>query len=390
MGLLRKAGLAVPGQQEEAAEEPSHREGGGLLYRSLAARQTTVPRPTPDPHAAQITADILLNTASPQAPAETAPAPSPVALVAASSATDILSRLRALPDTVELPSLIFGVLKDTLAISRGALLLYDPMRMVYAPWASCGLDQTTLHRLRISLGAVGSFTALANGRPVIVEAGPSLAEYQRYFSSRELASVSRFALAPFIADEKLIGALLVLEAAPPFDEPARLLACLEEVCGTASPAIHRARSETMRPLPAVPGRPGATLEEGISRLVSSSQAGTCRYLCFSVSLDTWQRRILEANRYLDPFRLGEDLRYFLGAFAADLGAAFPLPGGVFLFALQGIEPGSLDLLVHQLRTYLSTLFGASNGKGTEIPVLRSRMYPDDGTDVAGLLSFFTS
>jgi hypothetical protein len=311
-------------------------------------------------------------------------------VVAAASATEILAALRALPDGVELPSRVFSVLKESLGISRGALLLYDPVRMVYAPWASCGFDQTTLHRLRISLGALGSFNALGNGRPVPVEGGPALAEYQRFFSSREFSSLSRLVLSPFIAEEKLVGALLVAEAAPPFADKDRLVACLEEVCRAASPAMRRARSETMKAQGAALPRPDTPLEEQVARLVSSPRSGGGRFLFFSVQLEAFERQVLDAHPYLDPFRLREDIRYFVGAFASDLGAAFPLAGGGFLIGLQGAEVRGLDLLAHQLGSFLSSLFGSYNGRGAEVTVQRSRMFPDDGADPAGLVSFFTS
>lgn len=419
MGLLRKAGLAGLGRPQEPAEEPSPKGSAGLLHRSLAVLRATLPPPVPAPHVQDLDLRALLQPDAPlvgealaaeafEPTRAEAPAGAPVALVdepaspspsaaspaeplpAAVAPADILERLRALPDHVELPSHIFTVLKESLGISRGALLLYDPVRMVYAPWASCGLDQTSLRKLRISLGAVSSFNALANGAPIPVEGAASLAEYQRYFSSREFSTLSRLVLAPFIVEEKLIGALMVIETAPPFDEQARLLNCLEQISGATAPAIRRARRESRRAETAPLPRTGSSIEEEIGRLVSSRRSGDGRLLFFSISLAAYQRRILEAHRYLDPFRLEEDLRHFLEAFAADLGGAFPLPGGVFLLALQAVEKRNLDLLVHQLASYLSALFGAYDGQAAEITVLRSRMYPDDGSDISGLLSFFTS
>ena len=151
MGLLRRAGRAGRGQEEAIAEEPAPRGRAGLLHRSLDVLRAAAPS------AATVTSPAPLKAAA----AEIVPAVAPPAPADASS---ILAALRALPDDVELPSRLFTVLKDALGIARGALLLYDPLRMVYAPWASCGLDQTTLHRMRISLGAVGSLYSRRHSR----------------------------------------------------------------------------------------------------------------------------------------------------------------------------------------------------------------------------------
>jgi hypothetical protein len=376
MGLLRRAGRAVRGQAEAIAEEPAPRGRAGLLHRSLDVLRAAAPSAVavPSPASPEAPAAEIVPTVAPRAPAD---------------ASTILAALRALPDDVELPSRLFTVLKDALGIARGALLLYDPLRMVYAPWASCGLDQTTLHRMRISLGAVGSFNALANGKPITIAGAPPLADYQKYFSSREFSSLTRLVMAPFIAEEKLVGALLIAEAAAPFNEEAVLVACLTEVCDAASPAVRRARGETMKAAAEPPSRAGATTEEQLSRMLSRPEASGRKFLFFSVSLEDYQRRILAAHRYLDPFRLQEDLRYFLGAFAADLGIALPLSGGAFLIGLSDVEPRDLDLLLHQLRSFLTTLFGSYDGRGADATVLRTRLYPDDGKDIADLASFLS-
>lgn len=140
---------------------------------------------------------------------------------------------------------------------------------------------------------------------------------------------------------------------------------------------------------AAPARAGATAEEELTRVLSQPAAAGRRFLFLAVSLAEYQKRILAAHRYLDPFRLQEDLRHFLGAFAADLGIALPLARGTFLIGLQDVEARDLDLLVHQLRSFLSALFGSYDGQGAGATVLRTRLYPDDGNDIAELLAFLT-
>lgn len=405
MGLLRRAG--VLGQQQAAREGSS--PGSGLRNRTLRLiREAPAGAPAglepvgqvpPGPVAvveqagqqpAPVAAPQGLSGAAPEAaaPAATA-APAPSAPSTPSPA-DILASLRAIPDSVELPSHVFGVLKESLAIRRGALLLYDPVRMVYAPWASCGLDQTTLRRLRISLGALSSFNALANGKALLVEGGQALAEYQRHFSTREFSSLERLVLAPFIAEEKMVGVLLVAEAAPPFDDSGTLATFLDEVAQAASPAMRRARGEAMKATPGAAAGHEAPLPEQLARFLAAPRPAEAPVLFLSLKTGAFERRVLDAHPYLDPFRLHEDVRYFVGAFASDLGAAFTLPNGGFLLGLRGLDSRGVDLVTHQLGCFLASLFGSYNGHGAQLDVTATRVFPEAGSDPTALAAAFTT
>jgi hypothetical protein len=404
MGLLRRAGLAVLGQQPAAREGSS--PGGGLRKRTLklireapadASTEELIPPPQqgpvvePGPAGQQpgpAPAVAATESAGP-APAASATAIPVPAAPPAPSAADILALLRAIPDSVELPSHVFGVLKESLAIRRGTLLLYDPVRMVYAPWASCGLDQTTLRRLRISLGALPSFNALANGKALLVEGGQALAEYQRHFSTREFSSLERLVLAPFIAEEKMVGVLLVAEAAPPFDDPRRLASFLDEVAQAASPAMRRARGQAMTATAAPPAGAAAPLPEQLARFLAAPRAAEAPVLFIALQTGAFERRVLDAHPYLDPFRLHEDVRYFVGAFASDLGAAFALPNGGFLLGLRGLDSRGVDLVTHQLGCFLASLFGSYNGHGAQLDVTATRVFPEAGSDPTALAAAFT-
>ena len=384
MGLLRKAVQASP---LVATVEPEERTRGGLLRRSLEAREelTEAARPA------------LLQ------PEPDLPPPAPVAAperieeaARIPTATEVGSRIQAaiqaLPDGVELPAQLFTILARHLAIGKGALLLYDPLRLVYAPWASCGFDQTTLHRLRIPLGANDSFNALANGNPLAVSGADQLARYQGFFSSREFASLARLVLAPLIAEEKLIGVILAADLAPPFEGESALLSCLAEAMKVAGPAVQKARGEKMKSA----ASPGTALraapEEEVARFIAAAGPGASRFLFVGISLEHYSRSVLSAHPHLEPFRLAEDLRYFLGTFVVDRGVAVPLGSGRFLLGLQDIEARDLDLFLHQLGSFLSMLFGGTDGLGPAggPASVKTRTWPDDGSDIRELVTFLSS
>ncbi len=310
----------------------------------------------------------------------------------------IISAIFALPQGVELPARIFSLLTDRLSISKGALLLLDPARSVYAPWASIGFDPTTLHRLRIPPEMGESIGSAANGRPVVAmdraartggassDGAQDLSRWESFFSSRELALITRLILVPFLAGEKLLALLLIASCKPPFPSDDGLLTCLERIAGASAPAVQKAREERLSGYAAEPS--AGTLEESITDLLSS-KPGT-RMLFFSLRLEGYRNRVLEGIPHLDSFRLEEDIRLFLHRFALDLGRALPLGGSTYLFAIQGMEKRDLDLFLHQLKSHLGILFEEPDGALSPSAVQKLRYYPAEGDSVPGLVSFFST
>lgn len=412
MGLLRKAGsAAVRGDPAVSEHEPPSKPtaeptpvpaASGLLRKITSSHQEATGLGI---ELAQFPGEdlstVLTDAASREAAlAEASPEPESLLRTEAARVTrpseevtgEILSATAALPQGVEIPSQLFSLLVSRLAITKGALLLFDPVRSVYAPWASVGYDQTTLHRMRIALGANTSFNALANGAPLAVSDDASRALYQPYFSSREFSSLSRIILAPFIAEQKLIGVLVITEASPPFEKESELLSSLARIAQAGSLQVQKAREEKLQRAGAQGLRPGASPEEEAARYLSAFASREARILFFSLSLEEYAKKVVSAYAHLDPFRLSEDLQYFLGAFVSDLGTAIPVRQGHFIVGLQGFEVADLDLFLHQLSLYLHGLFGGNGASEADArPVIHAtRMWPADGTDVRELLDFFSA
>jgi hypothetical protein len=379
MGLLRKAAGAVAGGDESGRKPAvlfSPREQAALSPPSLGLLRKTIKT-------------LVAEMAAPAFPP-----PSALRVTGPSEelTREILSAIGSLPDGVELPSQLFTTLVSRLSIEKGALLLYDPLRHVYAPWASHGYDQTTLHRMRISLGANSSFNALANGMPIVIGDAPSLAAYQQFFSAREFFSLSRIVLTPFIAEAKLIGVLLLTVLNPPFDGDGELLSCLARIAESGSLQVQKAREKRPNRAGAQGLRATASPEDEAARYAAVFGAAGAKILFLSLSLEEYAERIVAAHEHLDPFRLHEDLHYFLGAFVADLGTAIPIRQGLFIVALQGLDAADLDLFLHQLSSFLHGLFGGNglSGADTGPRILKTRSWPEDGTDAGELVEFFSS
>ncbi len=419
MGLLRKAavtadrgGTGTVGPVSAPASKAAQ-HGSGLLRRSLRVLQSTK---TPGSRPAKIGAppaqpqlsielaereapDILQfktetrSRNSKKEPPVSVPAPRETGRRLEDVLEEVLTAIAALRGGVELPSRLFTALTTLLGLRKGALLLYDPVRLVYAPWAVLGYDQTTLHRMRIPLGANDAWNALANGSPIALAGAPAIAPFQLYFSAREFAGVLKLILVPFIAEEKLIAVLLVTEIDSPLVKEDDLIACLARASEAGAPRVHEARAAQVAAVGAMGARPEPlTLKDEPSRFIASIGASRKSVLLLSLSLEEYSKSVLKAHEHLDPFRLHEDLSYFLGSFLSDVGKVLSVRQGRFIFALPNFEASGLDLFTHQLSLFLHALFG-SNGTeadGVSPRVIRSVSWPADGEDLGSLVESLSS
>ena len=282
--------------------------------------------------------------------------------------------MSALEPTIDLPSRLFGLLRDRLGIAKGALLLHDTVRQVFAPWAAAGYDAATLRRMRIPLeGTV--FGRLAGSLPVEVSDPKGIADLRRFFSSRESGSFERLLLAPFTTGDRLIGVLLVSEIAPPIPAGAPLADCLAKTAAAALPALQRLRDEILRPERAGPASPREARED-LTRFLAAHPHGTQPFTVFPLSLERCRKRVMSANPWFDPFRLEEDLRSVVSGFAADMGRAVHLGRLRFLVAVRDLSATDTDLFVHQLASLLGTLFHATAFEPADAQVGAARTFPD--------------
>ncbi len=390
MGLLRKAAGASPskgpakkgteGQTEEAAAGPvlTQAEVDELFARSRPAAST-------EPPATESAAPIAPAAPGP-ARSAAPPAPSPQDVAAA-----VVSRINAAPPNSRFPSLVFAVIREALSVTKGALLLYDPARLVYAPWASIGYDTTTLRRLRIPAAAADSLAAGGAAGPREVSGEAGVAAYQRYFSNREIGLISRIILVPFFSEGALDAILLVTETGSPLP-PGWLLACAAAVCREASPAVHRVTEarQKARLAPAVSGELRGVAEE-LPLILGSPLFEGRSALLVSISLKEYLDAVVASDPFADPFRLEEELHMLVGCFASDLGRVIQTGPGSFLLVLQDVQREDLDLFQHQLLSFLRAQFGEPDG-GVRLrkPVIgRTRSFPVEESDIPALVTFFT-
>ena len=427
MGLLRKAastagpvgtGNAASVAAPAAPAKSTRPKGPGLFKRSMKALQTDLQSPAPpvpEPAAQLIetapdsdrlsgslsielaaqppeTAILQFRSETSERTAEPESVPSPAAAETDKRFDDVMEQvltgISSLAGGVEMPSRLFTVLTTLLGVRKGALLLYDPVRLVYAPWAVRGFDQTTLHRMRIPLGANEAWNALANGSPLFLEGAPSVAPFQQYFSSREFAAVSRLILVPFIAEDKLIAVFLLTEIESPFATDDQLSTCLARAAAAGAPRVHEARAAQLATAATSGARPDPkTLKDEQGQFISSLGTTGKPVLLLSLSLDEYAKSVLAAHEHLDPFRLHEDLLYFLGSFLSDIGRILSVRQALFTVALPEFDPAALDLFTHQLSLFLQGMFGGIGAGGKRVlpRIVTSRSWPADGADLKSLV-----
>lgn len=337
MGLLARARSIPTGSGQKTSR-------GGLL--ALSRRFRLAPPPLTLRPAAVPQEEVEQARSGPERslpPAVSAPPPLPP--------TDLRAALQALPEGVETPAQLFSALKSALPLSRAALLLFDPARSVYAPWAAAGLDETTMRRLRLPVDAGGHFDRLLAGE-VLLLADPAEREpLRRYFSTREFATMESLLIVPFVHERRLLGMLLDTRSGA--DEALR--DSLRAWAPEAARLLYRSRQQRIEAPPplGVPGR--EELRERAQVAAREAAARGNRLALVRLSLQPLVGAVGERNPFADPFRVQEDVLRLLSAVFRPLGDAVPLGSAKALLLLSVPAEPDLPLLTAHLRAALRTL-----------------------------------
>ena len=289
----------------------------------------------------------------------------------------ILRDLPTLPESIEQPAHLFRLLVENLQLNRAAVLIPDYDEDVFVPWASNGLDATSLHRLRIPVGDLQSVAA--RSRTGAVWSGESVSVFAPYFSRREASMLEDLLVFP-IESERGIEAVLLVTETPYFGNHTEYLRIILAAVGEPAARSIRenrllytatlARSIVFKP----------TEIPVIAERIASRAAD--RTILIAIQLSDLVSQVATSNLYLDPFRVWQDvLRAVAGLFASTASVCDANEQRALLL-VHGDLADDLELIVGHVSASLASLF-------TEIeaaPVLRydTRRYPADGEDVVAL------
>ncbi len=299
----------------------------------------------------------------------------------------IFSSIAGLKDGIEVPARLFSILHKNLYLTKAALLLYDPIRMLFAPWASVGFDKTTLHRLRIPLGYNKAFNRVANGDVLVLSEEQELAEFKQSFSSREFTALTQIIFTPIIFEEKLLAVILITELKDPHMKDISTL--LKEISLRAAPIIFRAREEKLKSLKQASFENPEALEDKVQDLAQTCQKKGISLALIKLSLEKLSQAVIRGNAFLDPFRLKEDIAFIIQSLIMDIGNIYNLNKNHVLLLIHGMDETDPELLISHLGLSLKMFFRETVDEGSFNSNQEVRIFPENGEDVLELLSELT-
>jgi hypothetical protein len=272
----------------------------------------------------------------------------------------IFREISRLQEGIEAPAQLFAILKENFHLEKAALLLYDPYRMVFAPWAASGYDRTTLRKLRFPLGFNRHFNRVAGGETIVLSDSGELAEFQRCFSAREFSGIGQLAVTPFICEDKLLGVLLITHNARLASAESRQL--LDEISQQAAPLILRFREKKLESLKRDSLKRPELFAERLQSLAGRNKE--LPFILIKISLVQIAKIITGKNPYLDSFRLHEDLAGIFSALLHEIGSVQPLGSGQLLILVHDMAEMDSRLLLHHLELTVRSFFWELAGEAS--------------------------
>ncbi|UCF98786.1 MAG: hypothetical protein JSV89_04430 [Spirochaetaceae bacterium] len=269
----------------------------------------------------------------------------------------LLEGLAELEDGIEAPGHVFSLVQNIFNLQRAALLLFDPVRMVFAPWALYGFDETTNHRLRIPLGANDTMNRLAAGKVHILADAERLQPFEQFFSFREFSSLTTLVLVPFIHGSKFMGLLLIagLEGKKAQANLEIFEALSERAAGLFYQARERHLEGAKRGIPQRPHSLRQSVQNALQPLVDQGISP----LMIRINTAKLVESVKQRNPYIDAFRLSQDIsRVVLSQFQS-LGPVFQIDRDRILIVVTSLAKrtidGDSDLLLYHLKASLMRL-----------------------------------
>jgi hypothetical protein len=295
----------------------------------------------------------------------------------AGAVTDIMN----IQAGIEAPGLVFALLQRHLGIERAAILVPDPARGAYSPWAASGLDKTSLRKLRVPVDEAASLT-------ISCMKGASLARFQKLYSSRDSASLERLYVWPCPGTRGPSALVLAADMDPSLAGEAGVVDYLPAILQAAGQTLSerreneldRLRSRALRPVAAPP-------QEVVADALSRAPQAGARVRLVRVALGRIVEAVLAVAPAVDRFRLAEDVATVWSALAQDTAdvAIANTPDALFLVVHGATQPDP-ELLVHAILGALRAVLPSAAALGPADLELRSAGYPEDGRTPAELIA----
>ena len=267
---------------------------------------------------------------------------------------------------------------ENLDLRRAALLLPDYDEDLFVPWASNGLDATSLHRLRIPVEDLNA--AIDQSETGLVWIGDNSRDFAPYFSRREATMLDNLLVFPFVFDGDLQSVLIITDT-PYFDDHTEYLRIILAAVGEpAARVIQEKRlafSRLMRQSIVFKRSEIGIVAERVAEKASNGITAVLLQLADIVS------QVATANEYLDPYRVWQDVLRITTALFASTASVCDADEHRALLLLHGAVGDDRELVIHHVAATIADFLPELS----TIPVLRfsSARYPDDGNDIGALI-----
>ena len=365
MGLLKRA-RSLDGASRSDSPAPK-----GLLRKSLELIEKLLPHPlTSTVDQKELDAPVSaaafseIPAASEKKSPETVPrswkeAGQPAEVDEAQAGSDRLTgaerlerlwrELGTIENGIEGPGRLFSLVMEHLQLKHAALLLYDPVHMVFAPWAVHGFDETTNHRLRIPLGANDTMNRLASGRVFLLSEPEELQPFQQFFSFREFSTLSNLLLLPFIAESRFMG--LLLSANPGQAD----LEVFETLAGRGAQYLYAARERHLEGVKRITPQHPESLRESVQAALQPYLEQGLSPLMIRINTAGLVESVQKRNPYIDSFRLNQDISRVVLSLFQSLGTVFQVDRELMLIVIANSAQGDCELLIYHLKATLARL-----------------------------------
>ncbi len=295
----------------------------------------------------------------------------------------MLNNIKNIYHDIEAPVRLFSILKKQLAITKGTILILDVDRNIYLPWASTGLDPTTMHRLRLTDKELRSLVISDNGNYRLVT-GKQLDIFKPYFSIREFSILERVLLLPISYNHKPIAFLLMTDSLLFEYGENEISEFFKKVHEPIRSLIVASRQEKLERLQYNLYYSKANVLEELSKMVQYAYTAQKHLLTISLPLDSIINHILETISDAEPYRVKEDVIKILASMIPGNGKVFPAKENNVILALSQKTTPNPKLLIHQMIFALKGFFHLLEG----LPDVdyQVRIYPQDGDNVNDLLT----
>ncbi|MFP4384642.1 MAG: hypothetical protein ACLFST_05115 [Spirochaetia bacterium] len=269
------------------------------------------------------------------------------------SINKLLEEIGTLPSTIELPGMLFSVLKKHLSVNKGMFLLPERKSADFKPWASCGYDTTTVHRFKFPAPTAQKLAENIDD-PVHFLTPSDLKSLEPFFSSREYSLIEDGVLTIFFYSGTIIGLYLVTDISG-FDTSRDtievILSVVEELCSPLLWESRHSRMEYAAPL-------SDQREENIQSILKTARD---KKIYGSVAdFSGFMEAEKQVNQALDEYRLNQDVAAILGKMCSPVWSCYFLPDKRFLIISEKSYDSAAVKL--QIQNAFSILFGELSRK----------------------------